>query len=221
MTESTVPSYGSPRRQELGEELINAISHGIGALLAIAGTVLLIVKAVSYGSVLHVVTVTLFGVSMILLYVISCLYHALTVPRGKHVFQILDHCSIFLMILGTYLPITLIAIGGGLGWTLFGIIAVCAVVGVVLNSISLSKWKKLSMALYVMMGWLVAITLPMLYRAFTLPGFLFLLLGGAAYTIGILFYRQKEKRYRHSVWHFFVLAGTVLQFFTVYTNCCG
>lgn len=221
MAESMVPTCGDPRRQELGEELVNAISHGIGALLAIAGTVLLIIKAANYGLALHVVTVTLFGVSMILLYVISCLYHAMTAPRGKHVFQVLDHCSIFLMILGTYLPITLVSIGGGVGWAMFGIVASCAVVGVVLNAISLNKWKKLSMGLYVLMGWLVVITLPMLYRILTRPGFLFLLLGGVAYTIGILFYRQKEKRYRHSIWHFFVLAGTMFQFFTVYTNCCG
>lgn len=220
MTASMSNSGGSVRRQKLGEEILNAISHGVGALLAIAGLVLLVVRAAKYGGAINVVSVAIFGASMIVLYLVSCLYHALAESKGKRVFQILDHCSIFFLILGTYIPICLVNIGGALGWTVFGVNAACAVVGIVLNAVNMKRWKKLSMALYVVMGWMCLIALPSIYRSLNTMGFVFLVLGGVCYTVGILFYRQKEKLYRHGVWHFFVLAGTVFQFFTVYTNCC-
>lgn len=214
-------STGGPvRAQTLGEELMNAITHGVGALLAIAGTVLLIVRAAERGSAVNVVSVTLFGASMIVLYAISCLYHALKRGRGKRVFQVLDHCSIFLLIFGTYIPLCLVTVGGAFGWTLFGVMGGCAVVGVVLNAVDLRRWKRLSQVLYLVMGWMGVIALPTLFRELTRLGFLFLVLGGVAYTVGVIFYRNKEKRFWHGVWHFFVLAGTVLHFFAVYTNCC-
>lgn len=211
---------GPIRSQSLGEELMNAITHGVGALLAIAGTVLLIVRSASHGSAINVVSVTLFGASMIVLYTISCLYHALRMGRGKRVFQVLDHCSIFLLIFGTYIPLCLVTVGGAFGWTLFGVMGGCAVVGVVLNAVDLGRWKRLSQALYLVMGWMGVIALPTLFRELTGLGFSFLVLGGVAYTVGVIFYRNKEKRFWHGVWHFFVLAGTVLHFFAVYTNCC-
>lgn len=211
---------GPIRSQSLGEELMNAITHGVGALLAIAGTVLLIVRSASYGSAVNVVSVTLFGASMIVLYTISCLYHALKMGRGKRVFQVLDHCSIFLLIFGTYIPLCLVTVGGAFGWTLFGVMGGCAVVGVVLNAVDLKRWKRLSQVLYLVMGWMGVIALPTLFRELTRLGFLFLVLGGVAYTVGVIFYRNKEKRFWHGIWHFFVLAGTVLHFFAVYTNCC-
>ena len=220
MTASISNSDGSVRRQKLGEEILNAISHGVGALLAVAGLVLLVVRAAKYGGAINVVSVAIFGASMIVLYLVSCLYYALAESKGKRVFQVLDHCSIFFLILGTYIPLCLVNIGGVLGWTVFGVNAACAVVGIVLNAVNMKRWKKLSMALYVVMGWMCLIALPSIYRSLTTMGFVFLVLGGVCYTVGILFYRQKEKLYRHGVWHFFVLAGTVFQFFTVYTNCC-
>ena len=220
MTASISNSDGSVRRQKLGEEILNAISHGVGALLAVAGLVLLVVRAAKYGGAINVVSVAIFGASMIVLYLVSCLYHALAESKGKRVFQVLDHCSIFFLILGTYIPLCLVNIGGVLGWTVFGVNAACAVVGIVLNAVNMKRWKKLSMALYVVMGWMCLIALPSIYSSLTTMGFVFLVLGGVCYTVGILFYRQKEKLYRHGVWHFFVLAGTVFQFFTVYTNCC-
>lgn len=211
---------GPIRLQSLGEELMNAITHGVGALLAIAGTVLLIVRSASHGSAVNVVSVTLFGASMIVLYTISCLYHALKTGRGKRVFQVLDHCSIFLLIFGTYIPLCLVTVGGAFGWTLFGVMGGCMVVGVVLNAVDLKRWKRLSQVLYLVMGWMSVIALPTLFRELTRLGFLFLVLGGVAYTVGVIFYRNKEKRFWHGVWHFFVLAGTALHFFAVYTNCC-
>lgn len=220
MTASMSETNGIVRPQKLGEEILNAITHGLGALLAIAGLVLLVVRAARFGTAIHVVSVTLFGSSMILLYLCSCLYHALAECKGKRVFQVLDHCTIFLLILGTYIPICLVNIGGALGWTLFGVNTACAVVGIVLTAVDMKRWKRLSMVLYVTMGWMCLIALPSIYRALDPMGFSFLALGGVCYTVGILFYRQKEKLYRHGIWHIFVLAGTIFQFFTVYTNCC-
>ena len=142
MTESL--SYpGGARRQTMGEEVLNAASHGVGAVLAILGTVLLIRKAMESG-LLNVVSVAIFGGSMILLYLNSCLYHALPHSKGKRVFQVLDHCSIFLLILGTYTPICLVTLGGTLGLTLFGVNLACGLLGIVLNAISLKRWKKVS-----------------------------------------------------------------------------
>ena len=220
MTASMSQPNRAVRPQKLGEEIVNAVTHGVGALLAIAGLVLLVVRAARFGTALNVVSVTLFGASMILLYLCSCLYHALAECKGKRVFQVLDHCTIFLLILGTYIPICLVNIGGALGWTLFGVNTACAVVGIVLTAVNMKRWKKVSMVLYVTMGWMCLIALPAIYRSLTPMGFGFLVLGGVCYTVGILFYRQKEKLYRHGIWHLFVLAGTIFQFFTVYTNCC-
>lgn len=220
MTESASYSGGSVRRQSLGEELLNAITHGVGALLGVVGMIALVLRARAYGTTLHVVSVAVFGISMVLLYLISCLYHALPVSKAKSVFQVLDHCSIFLLILGTYTPVCLVTVGGTLGLTLFAINFSCAVLGIILNAISLKRWKKLSMVLYIVMGWIGIVALPAIIRNMSLLGFAMILLGGVAYTVGVVFYRQKEKPYRHGIWHFFVLAGTMLQFVAVYTNCC-
>ncbi|MBP1758189.1 MAG: hlyIII [Firmicutes bacterium] len=208
------------RKQGLGEEIANAISHGLGALLAIAGTVLLLVRSALYGSPIAVVSAALYGASMILLYTISCLYHALTLPRGKRVFQVLDHCSIFLLILGTYIPIALVGIGGAFGWVVFGVIAFCAVLGVTLNAVNLHRFKRFSLVLYVAMGWLAVFTIRPIYDMVSAKGILFLLLGGVAYTLGVWFYRKKESNYMHFVWHIFVLAGSTLHFCMIYQYFC-
>lgn len=142
MTESVAYPGGSARRQSIGEEVLNAISHGIGAVMAVIGTVLLVLRAKEEGDLLNIISVAIFGGSMILLYLISCLYHALPRSKGKQVFQILDHCSIFLLILGTYTPICLITVGGTFGLTIFGINLACGIVGIVLNAVSLKRWKR-------------------------------------------------------------------------------
>lgn len=221
MTESIVPDGNFARRQNLGEEILNSITHGAGALLGIVGTLLLIFKAKAEGGLIQMVSVTIFGISMILLYLFSCLYHALPWSKGKAVFQVIDHCSIFLLILGTYAPIALVSVGGVLGTTLFAINAFCATLGITLNIIDLKRWKKFSLALYIIMGWMGVLAFPTILRNVSTLGFAFLVLGGLAYTIGVIFYKQKEKLYRHGVWHFFVLAGTVFHFFMIYMNCCS
>lgn len=209
------------RKQQLGEEVANAISHGLGAVLAIVGTVLLLVRAAVHGTTISLVSAALYGASMILLYTISCLYHALPMPRGKNVFQVLDHCSIFLLILGTYIPIALVGIGGTFGWVVFGVIAGCAILGVTLNAVDLHRWKKLSLVLYVVMGWLAIFTIRPILHAVPFAGVMLLLLGGVCYTLGVLFYRKKELLYMHFVWHLFVIAGSALHFFMVYYYFCN
>ncbi len=209
-----------PRRQTPGEELVNAITHGVGALLGIAGLVILVWRAVSLGTVLNVVSVSIFGASMILLYLVSCLYHALPLCKGKRVLQVLDHCSIFILIVGSYTPVCLVTVGGKLGVTVFAVNASCGLLGILLNAISFERWKKLSLVLYIVMGWMGILVFPRIYHDLSTVGFVLLLLGGVSYTAGVYFYRQKEKKYRHGIWHLFVLLGTVLQFFTVYTDCC-
>ncbi|MDY3014043.1 MAG: hemolysin III family protein [Evtepia sp.] len=221
MTESLPYPGDMVRRQNLGEELLNAISHGAGALLSVAGLVLLLIKAKTYGTVLNVVSVGIFGVSMVVLYLISCLYHALPMSKGKKVFQVLDHCSIFLLIMGTYTPVCLVTMGGVLGFSIFAVNVSCGILGIILNAVDLKRFKKISMVLYIVMGWMGVLALPFIIRNMSLAGVIFLFLGGVSYTVGVIFYRQKEKLYRHGIWHFFVLGGTIFQFFTVYMNCCS
>lgn len=206
-------------RQTIGEEIANSISHGLGSLLAAAGTVVLIIKACMVSTALAVVSVALYGASLILLYSCSSLYHAITNITAKKVFRIIDHCSIFLLILGSYIPISLCLISGAGGWTLFGINAACAVIGIVLNAINMEKWKKLSMVLYVVMGWSVVASLKAVIAAAPAPGLILLAGGGIMYTLGIIFYKNKKVKYMHFVWHLFVLAGSVMHYFFILNYC--
>ncbi len=207
--------------QSIGEEIANAISHGIGAGLGIAGLVVAIVNAVVHGGAREVVSVSLYGASLIILYLVSTLYHSITAYGGKKVFQILDHCTIFLLIFGTYIPVCLSLIRGAAGWVLFGIIAGCTVLGIVFNAIDMKRWKTISLVLYIVMGWAVVFSGKAVISKVPLAGLIFLLGGGLAYTFGVIFYRMKERKYSHFVWHLFVLAGSVLHYFFILFYCCG
>ena len=205
--------------QSLGEEIANSISHGIGTLLAIAGTVVAIVYAALYGDAMSVVSAALYGASMIILYCSSTIYHALANNRAKKVFRILDHCNIFVLILGTYIPVCLSLMRGTLGWVYFGILVACATVGIVFNAIDLKKWSKVSVVIYLIMGWLIVISFKQ-FVAFlpqeSLRTSLALLVGGGlAYSFGVIFFALGKYKYMHYIWHLFVLAGTVLQYFFV------
>jgi len=205
--------------QTLGEEIANAISHGCGSLLAIAGTVILIVKAALTSGALAVVSVSLYGASLIILYSFSSLYHAITHKTAKKVLRIFDHCSIFLLILGSYIPVSLCLIGGARGWWLFGINTACTVLGIVLNSISLERWKKLSMILYIVMGWSVITSLGTVVALTPTAGIVLLALGGVLYTLGIIFYKNKSVKFMHFIWHLFVLGGSILHYFFILNYC--
>ncbi len=205
-----IPNYS------LGEEITNAILHGIGALLAIAALVLCVVFSAIHHNPYAVVSSCLYGSTLIILYTMSCLYHSLKVNNAKRVFRIIDHCSIFLLIAGTYTPLTLVSLNGPIGWTLFGIIWGVSILGIILNAIDLNKYKVISMILYIMMGWAIIFTFPRLLKVIDMAGIYLLVAGGIVYTIGAIFYGVGKKiKYMHSLFHFFVLAGSILHFFAI------
>ena len=201
--------------QSMGEEIANAISHGVGTLLAIAGTVIAIVYACFFGDARSIVSASLYGAGLIILYLFSTLYHSITNIKAKKVFQIFDHCSIFILILSSYIPICLSMLRGALGWTLFGINAFCTVLGIVLNAVNMKKWQKFSMFLYIIMGWSVVAAFMPVIKSVNAAGLALLVGGGLAYSGGVFFYKMKKPRYMHAVWHLFVLAGSVLHFFFI------
>lgn len=201
----------------IGEELISSISHGVGAALSIVATVLSIIKAASSGLAVEVVSAVLFGIMMTLLYTMSCIYHALPRSNAKRVFRVFDHCTIFLLIAGTYIPVLLVSIGGLIGWIYLAIIVVSSVVGIIFNAIDVDKYEKVSLFCYIFMGWIIVFAFKPLASAINHKGISLLVAGGIVYTIGAVLYKiGDEKRYFHSIWHFFVLGGTILHFFTIY-----
>jgi hemolysin III len=201
--------------QSMGEEIANAVSHGIGTLLSIAGAAVIITYACFTSDAIGIVSASLYGASLILLYLFSTLYHSITNEKAKAVLRGFDHCSIFILILGSYIPISLSFLRGSLGWILFGVNAFLTVIGIVMNAISLEKWDKLSLVLYIIMGWSVVFTIKPIIQTVPAAGIWLLVGGGLAYSIGVIFYKLKKLKYMHSVWHLFVLAGSVLHFFFI------
>lgn len=207
-------ALGLPR-YTLGEEIFSSVSHGVSALFAAAATVLLLVFCRK--DPLTVSAVSIYGGSMLLLYMVSCIYHGLALNRAKVVFRSLDHCTIFLLIAGTYTPITLVCLGGALGWAMFSVVWMAAIIGVVLNAVDLERFKVFSMICYLAMGWVVALAIKPLWANVGPTGFWCLLAGGIAYTVGAVLYGIGRKiPYMHSVFHLFVLAGSVLHSVCVY-----
>lgn len=207
------PSKG--RNYTLGEELFNSISHGVGALGAIACCAVIVVFAALTRDPWKIVSASVYGTCMILLFLFSTLYHSLTNATAKKVFRAFDHLGIFLLIAGSYTPITLVTLRGPLGWTLFGVVWGAAVLGIVFNAISVERFKKFSMIAYIATGWAVVLAIVPLVRSIPLPGIILMVIGGLMYTIGIVFYKMKKIRYMHSVWHLFVLAGALFQYFAI------
>ena len=203
------------RRPSVGEEIANSLSHGAGLALAIIGTPVLITAAVRYGTAWNTVGVSVFGASMIALYLASTLYHALTNEGAKRVFRVLDHSAIFILIAGTYTPFTLGVMRGPWGWTLFGLVWGLALLGVIKKALFGAQYVWLSVALYLIMGWLVVIAGPQVWQRVPLSGLAWLLAGGVAYTTGIIFFAAHRIRYTHFAWHLFVIAGTACHFFAV------
>lgn len=197
------------------EEIANAITHGLGALLSIAGLVLLVVFAAINGNAWHVVSFSIFGATLVNLYVASALYHSFTHQKTKHLFRKFDHMSIYLLIAGTYTPFCLVALNGWVGWTIFGIIWTCTILGIVLKSFHTGKSAKLSTALYIIMGWMGVLAIKPLYDAMSLNSFILLLVGGVFYTAGTYFFVKDNIPYFHSIWHLFVLGGSIAHFFSI------
>lgn len=209
-----------PKRYTIGEEIFNSISHGIGAGLSIAALVLLIVRAAVYApqneKAFYITGFALFGTMLIILYLMSTLYHALTPYHVKKIFGIFDHSSIYLLISGTYTPFCLGVLRQHGGWLLFGIIWGLTIAGIVSYAIFGSKMRLLSAITYVIMGWLICFYWKQLKATVPPESIVFLLAGGIVYTIGIIFYALKKIKWTHCIWHLFVVAGSILHFFSVF-----
>ncbi|MBW9259805.1 MAG: hemolysin III family protein [Candidatus Thiodiazotropha sp. (ex. Lucinisca nassula)] len=200
----------------LGEEIAHAVTHGVGVLLSVAGLAILVTYAALYGDVWHITSCSIYGATLILLYSASTLYHGIPMPRAKKLLQRFDHAAIFLLIAGTYTPFTLVNLRGSWGWTLFGLVWGFAIVGVLLELFRDVRLKWLSLSLYLGLGWLVVVAIKPLIDAVEVGGIVLLLAGGLCYSLGVIFYIWRRLAYHHAVWHLFVLAGSVLHFFSVF-----
>ena len=203
-----------------GEEIFNMTSHIVGGSFGIVALVLCIVFAAIHHNGYAVVSSAIYGVMMIILYTMSSIYHGLSPKRySKRVFQVLDHCSIFLLIAGSYTPFCLVTFreyDAVLGWTIFGIIWAIAILGITLNAIDIKKYKVFSMICYLGMGWCIIFTAKLLPKLLGIPGLVLLVSGGIAYTVGAILYGLgRKKRYMHSIFHLFILLGSILQFFCI------
>ena len=203
-----------------GEEIFNMTSHIVGGALGIVALVLCVVFAAVHGNGYGVVSGAIYGVTMIILYTMSSIYHGLNPKRkAKKVFQVLDHCSIYLLIAGSYTPFALCTLreyNTALGWTIFGVIWFVAILGIILNSIDIKKFRVFSMICYLVMGWCIVFRINLLPELLGTAGFVLLLLGGLSYTVGAILYGLGKKyKYMHSVFHLFILLGSLLQFFTI------
>jgi len=201
------------KRYSFKEELFNSITHGIGALLSIAALVILVVLACLKGDALEIVSYSIYGATLFLLYLFSTLYHSICVEKAKKVLRVFDHASIYLLIAGSYTPIALVGMGGTWGWSIFAVIWSLALVGVVLNIISLEKTKKVSTVLYVLMGWLIIVAVKPMLQMVPHGLLVWLLIGGIIYTLGVVFYLCRKIPFNHGIWHLFVLGGSVAHYF--------
>ena len=213
LSDRILPSYTK------GEEIFNMVSHIVGGALGIAYLVLCVIVAAFHKSAIGVVSSCIYGVSVISLFTMSSIYHGLHDSTAKRVFQVIDHCTIYFMIAGTYTPVALCAIrrlSPAQGWIIFGLIWAIAAVAVTFTAIDLNKYKVFSMICYIGMGWLVVFFWPITYRAIGFGGAVFLVLGGILYTIGAILYSHgKKKAYIHSIFHLFVNAASLLHFFCI------
>lgn len=198
------------------EEVMNAVTHGIGTLLAVAGLVLLIVLAYLHGDFWHIVSFSIYGTTLVLLYLASTLYHSFTNEKIKRIFKILDHSAIYLLIAGTYTPFTLVPLHGVLGWTIFGLVWGFAVIGIGLKVFYTGRFKILSTLCYLGMGWFIVFAIKPLIDTVPALGMTWLLVGGLFYTLGSVFYLWKGLPYNHAIWHLFVLAGSISHFIAVF-----
>lgn len=201
--------------EQTKQELANSITHGLGAALSVAALVLLVVFASLRGTARHIVGSALFGSTLILLYMMSTLYHSFRGPRVKAVFKVLDHSAIFLLIAGTYTPFCLATLRGAWGWTLFGLVWGLAALGITFKAVFIHRMAFLSTAIYLLMGWCVVIAIVPLWKTLSPHGLAWLFGGGFCYTAGAGFYAWKSLRFNHAIWHLCVIAGSVCHFFAV------
>jgi len=199
----------------LGEEIFSSVAHGVGTILAVSGASVLMTFAGLSRDPWAIVACAIYGLCLIILYTMSTLYHSFTNEKVKALFRIFDHSSIFLLIAGTYTPFTLVTLHGAVGWALFVIIWGTAVLGIVMKAVNLEKFKKFSLICYLGMGWAVIFAFRPLLANMPSNGLILLGLGGFFYTTGIIFYKMKKLKYAHSIWHLFVLAGSIMHYFCI------
>lgn len=213
MTEGT--KYISPK-QSLGEEIANSITHGIGAALGTVALTILVVFAALKGDAWRVISFSIYGATLVILYTSSTLYHAFTHKKVKRYFRIMDLSAIFLLIAGTYTPITLLSLRGtGWDWTMFGLIWGMAILGILFKTLFYGKFEKLSIIFYVLMGWLVVIAIKPMLANLPTGLLVWIAIGGLSYTVGIIFLAWTKFPYSHTVWHLFVLGGSISHFFGI------
>jgi hemolysin III len=204
-----------PLRNLTSEDVASVLTHGIGLMLSVAGLCVLVALSVLHGTRLHVLSCGLYGVTLVSLYAASTLYHSFQSPRVKHVLKIIDHCSIYLLIAGTYTPFTLVLLHGGWGWTLFGLVWGLSVFGIVFKILFVNRFKVTSVSIYLLMGWMAVVAIKPMLALVPTGGVRLLFAGGLIYTAGILFYVWKKIPYNHAIWHLFVLAGSACHYFAV------
>uniref|UniRef100_UPI004057BA0A PAQR family membrane homeostasis protein TrhA n=1 Tax=Candidatus Electrothrix sp. TaxID=2170559 RepID=UPI004057BA0A len=209
------------REQTFGEEIANSITHGIGTALSIAGLVILLVSASGHSGALRIVSLSIYGAALILLYLSSTLYHSFSHERIKRFFRLLDHSSIYLLIAGTYTPVVLLSLRGAWGWTIFGIIWAMAVGGILAKIFITGKYAVISVLFYIAMGWILVLAIKPVLQAVPWQLLIWLLIGGLSYTFGIIFYAWKKMPYHHAVWHLFVLGGSIAHFFGILFYIAG
>ncbi|KPU45601.1 hemolysin-III related [Oxobacter pfennigii] len=197
------------------EEITNAILHGIGAGLAIAALSVLIIFACFYGDAWHIVSFAVYGATLVILYLSSTLFHSFPKGKVKDIFEIIDHCSIYLLIAGTYTPLALISLRGPIGWTVFAIVWGVSIAGIVFKIFWVKKFVILSTLLYIFMGWMVIFVLKPLIQSMPFISTAFLAVGGGLYTVGTIFYIWRKMKFHHAIWHIFVLGGSICHFFTI------
>jgi hemolysin III len=211
--------HGAQKLYTVGEEIAHALTHGLGVVLAIAGLTAMVARATLYGNTWHIVVSAIFGTTLVLMYTASTLYHSIpaaTLPNTKRVLRIIDHSTIYFLIAGSYTPFTLVTLQGAWGWALFAWTWGLALAGVVFKIFATGRFEKLSLAIYLGMGWCVIVAIKPLLRSLETGGLLLMLAGGLAYTGGVVFYVWEKLRYHHAIWHGFVLAGSVLQYFAIF-----
>ena len=211
MGKDAAPKHRLPE-YTLGEEIANSITHGVGALLSLIGTAILLYRAARYGTTLHVVSFAVYGSCLFLLHLSSTLYHALRPPRAKRVFRVFDHCSIYLLIAGTYTPFLLLSPWGRWGLTLLIAIWTLAIAGIVFKSLFIGRLQKASVLLYILMGWMIIVAAREAWARVPHAAIGFVAAGGLFYTLGVAFYAWKSLPYNHAVWHLFVLGGSVCHY---------
>ena len=203
-------------RYPLGEEIANSVIHGLGVALSVAGLVLMVVFASLSADPWRIVSVSIFGATLIILYLASTLYHAFPQPSVKRVMRIFDHSAIYLLIAGTYTPFLLVNLRGPWGWSLFGVMWGIAVAGCFFKAFCIGRWDKVTTLLYVAMGWMIVVALKPTIQLVPTGALVLMLFGGLAYTSGVVFYMWHRLPYNHAIWHVFVLSGSVFHFFAIF-----